>query len=273
MSSRSRLMFSMFTASDRKVITAKRRRLVWIAISLPHIPFVAVRRNLFTIKRRASILQTPHYQSSSSYRQPKSSSSGKSSPVVPNTISSTFLNSSTSCDDTHTTDLLNSLDEDNLQRSKPSLAPLKSLRVKKVKAKSLKTTALTSFQMKTMSRMTILAEKNQAPRQFYHCPWQSRTHRRGWPWLRVAISPRLCKDALVLCAGCNMISKLLHANKQPLLPLNNKKLPPFITSTSVEDSKSKTDTFESRNVEIEGDNNLWEVWTVRRLPFNVFPCL
>ena len=42
-------------------------------------------------------MQTPHYQSSSSYRQPKSSSSGKSSPVVPNTISSTFLNSSTSC--------------------------------------------------------------------------------------------------------------------------------------------------------------------------------
>ncbi len=74
----------------------------------------AVSPSSSTGKRRASILQTPHYQSSSSYRQPKSSSSGKSSPVVPNTISSTFLNSSTSCDDTHTTDLLNSLDEDNL---------------------------------------------------------------------------------------------------------------------------------------------------------------
>jgi hypothetical protein len=67
------------------------------------------------------------------------------------------------------------------------------------------------------------------------------------------------QEALVLCAGCNMISKLLHANKQPLLPLNNKKLPPSITSTSVEDSRSKADTFESRNVEIEGDNDLWEV--------------
>jgi hypothetical protein len=67
------------------------------------------------------------------------------------------------------------------------------------------------------------------------------------------------QEALVLCAGCNMISRLLHANKQPLLPLNNNKLPPSITSTSVEDSKSKAYTFESRNVEIEGDNDLWEV--------------
>jgi len=57
----------------------------------------AVSPSSSTGKRRASILQTPHYQSSSSYRQPKSSSSGKSSPVVSNTILSTLLNSSTSC--------------------------------------------------------------------------------------------------------------------------------------------------------------------------------
>jgi hypothetical protein len=42
-------------------------------------------------------LQTPHYQTSSSYCQTKLLSSGKSSPVVPNTISSTFLDSNTSC--------------------------------------------------------------------------------------------------------------------------------------------------------------------------------
>jgi hypothetical protein len=47
--------------------------------------------------------------------------------------------------------------------------------------------------------------------------------------------------------------------EQPPLPLNNNKLPPSITSTSVEDCKSKTYSFESRNVEIEGDNDLWEV--------------
>jgi hypothetical protein len=202
----------------------------------------AVSPSSSTGKRRASILQAPHYHSSSSYRQPKSLSSGKSSPVVPNTISSTFLNSSTSCgnegdseggsigllagsvtssqasrnsdsvgkgnletdddvfsgieddeqtldskldkdyidgkggfkmrslpgvsgdisikdtstcDDTHTTDLLNSLDENNSQIAKPSLAPLKSLRVKKIEGKSLKTTALVPPEVTEIGRTLL----------------------------------------------------------------------------------------------------------------------
>ncbi len=67
------------------------------------------------------------------------------------------------------------------------------------------------------------------------------------------------QEALVLCAGCNMITKMLHANKQPLLPLNSNKLPPSITSAPIEDPKSKAKVLESKNVEIEGDNDLWEV--------------
>lgn len=182
-----------------------------------------------TCKQRVSNLLTPHHQRSSSYRQPKSSLQGKSSPFVLNSISSTFLNSSTSCgnegdseggsisqlagsptsshtsrnsdsvgkanletdddvfsgieddertldskldkdftaakggfkihslhdvgcgdvsikdtstcDDTHTTDLLNALDEDNFRIAKPLLVPLKSPRLKKVEGNSVKTTA------------------------------------------------------------------------------------------------------------------------------------
>lgn len=67
------------------------------------------------------------------------------------------------------------------------------------------------------------------------------------------------QEALVLCAGCNMISKMMHANKQPLLPVNSNKMISPANSTSIDNNKSKIQVFESKKVEVEGDNDLWEV--------------